>query len=160
MITPRSQFLWQMSRMLYLFIYSALSQLPLPCFDADSSEPLLAKQCISCASLPSKQHSGLASPCPWVRTQTKPNQESQTKITLFFIFLLFCSGRQEKNWPGLQNLNLRTLLISNWLPFPTPLCPAETSQHCRASARSSTFPKPTQGAAVWKEWLPAKGESE
>lgn len=47
---------------------------------------------------------------------------------------------QEKNLQDIQSLNLRTL-ISSWLPFSIPLHLVKTSQHCRASARSTDFPK-------------------
>lgn len=84
-----------------------------------------------------KQHSGLGSPCPWVKKQTKPNQENQTKTTLFFFVLE--DTREE--FTRTSECEPQNSLISGWLPVPTPLCPVNTNQHCRASARSPTFPK-------------------
>lgn len=139
MIMPGSQLLWQMSRMLHLFMFPAprLSQLPLPWFNADSSEPSQHKQSISwpSARLPSKTTLRLGSPCPWVKKQTKPGKPNQNNS---FFFVLE-DTREE--FTRTSECEPQNSLISGWLPFPTPLCPVNTNQHCRASARSPTFPK-------------------
>lgn len=155
-----SQLLWQMSRVLYLFIYPALrlwvschfpvlmlTHLSLHSTRIPSPGPLPA--------LPSKTTLRPWIFFPWVKKQTKPKQENQTKITLFLFW-----KTQEKNLPGLQSLNLRTLWFlvgCNFLPHYALMKQANAAGPVQGAPPS---PKSTQGAPVWKEWIPAKWKSD
>lgn len=79
---------------------------------------------------------------PWISlplsektNQTKPGKPNQHNS---FFFVLE-DTREE--FTRTSECEPQNSLISGWLPFPTPLCPVNANQHCRASARSPTFPK-------------------
>lgn len=118
MIMPGSQLLWQMPMVLHLFIYPAL-RLWVSCHFPVlmlTHLSLHSTRILSPGLLPAPPSKTTLRPWiffPSVKKQTRPDQENQTKITLFLFW-----KTQEKNLPCLQNLNLRTL-ISGWLPFPT-----------------------------------------
>lgn len=96
---------------------------------------------------------------PWISlplsektNQTKPGKPNQNNS--FFLFW----KTQEKNLPGLQNVNLRTLWFlvgCHFLPHYALLTQTNTAGPVQGAPPS---PKSTQAVTVWKEWLPAKWE--
>lgn len=82
-----------------------------------------------------KQHSRISLPLSEKTNQTKPGKPNQNN-SLFFVLE---DTREE--FTRTSECEPQNSLISGWLPFPTPLCPVNANQHCRASARSPTFPK-------------------